>query len=312
MRVAVMGAGSLGGFYGALLARAGDDVTLIARGKHLDAIRANGITVKSKLAGDFTVPIAATDEPASIGPVDLLFFCVKAFDLDQAAEAVRPLIGPETVVLPVQNGIDNEERLARVVGDRAVVGAAVYVSNQIAAPGVVVQSGGPGRMLIGELDGGVSPRIERLRDHLRRAGIDAEAHPDIRVALWEKFVTICAFSGVTALTRLPLGPVTSCPETRAFCHGVLAEVAAVGRARGDALAETLADDALALLSQPQMAGLYGSMAHDLMAGRRLELETLNGTVVRLGGESGVATPCNFAVYAALKPYADGPPPVPAS
>jgi len=307
MRVAVMGAGALGGFYGALLARAGDDVTLIARGAHLDAIRVNGLTVKSVLVGDFTVPIGVTDDPASIGPVDLVLFCVKAFDLDQAAASIRPLVGPETMVLSVQNGIDNEERLAAVVGERAVIPAAVYVSNQVASPGVIVQSGGPGRVLIGELGGGLSPRLERLHAHLRQAGIDAEADPDIAVALWEKFVAICAFSGVTALVRLPLGPVTSCPETRAFCRGVLDEVASVGRARGVALPPPLADDTLDLLSQPRMAALYGSMAHDLIAGRRIEVETLNGTVVRLGAETGVPTPCNFAVYAALKPYADGTP-----
>lgn len=307
MRVAVMGAGSLGGFYGALLARAGDDVTLIARGQHLDAIRAGGLTVKSVLFGNFTVPIGATDDPATIGPVDLVLFCVKAYDLDQAAAAIRPLVGPATMVLSVQNGIDNEERLAAVVGEEAVVAAAVYISNQVEAPGVVVQSGGPGHVLVGEVAGGVSDRIQRLEDHLKGAGIDARADPDITVTLWEKFVTICAFSGVTALVRLPLGPVTACPETRSFFHGVLAEAAAVGRARGVGLRATLADETLDLLSQPRLATLYGSMAHDLMAGRRLEVETLNGTVVRLGRERDVATPCNFAVYAALKPYADGPP-----
>ena len=149
--------------------------------------------------------------------------------------------------------------------------------------------------------------MERLAEHLRRAGIEAEAHPDIRVALWEKFVTICAFSGVTALTRLPLGPIHTCPETRALSRGVMEEAAAVGRARGVALPETCVDRTQDLLSEPRMASLRGSMANDLEAGRPLELETLNGTVVRLGRELGIATPFNFAVYAALKPYADGPP-----
>ena len=307
MRVAVMGAGSLGGFYGGLLARAGHDVTFVARGEHLKAIQRDGLTIWSKLVGDFTLPVKVTDDPATIRPVDVVLFAVKSYDLDEAATAMKPLVGADTTVLSVQNGIDNEERLGRILGEEKVIGGAVYVSSQVAAPGVIQHLGGPGQVLIGELPGGASPRVQRLADHIRDAGVEVIVHDNIQKALWEKFVTICAFSGVTALTRLPLGPVTSCPETRAFFREVMVEVAAVGRARGVAVQPSYPDDTLEMLSQPRMAGLYGSMAHDLMAGRRLEIDTLNGTVVRLGLEVGVSAPCNFAIHAALKPYADGAP-----
>lgn len=301
-----MGAGGTGGYFGGLLGRAGEDVTLMARGTHLEAMRAGGLTVKSRLAGDFTLRLKATSDPHEVGPVELVLFCVKAYDTAAAAEQIRPLVGPDTMVLSVQNGIDNEERIAQVVGSEHVIGAVAQVMSVIEAPGVVAQTAGPGRIILGELAGGTSPRTERLLATFQRAGIAAELRPDIRVALWEKFLFICAYSGVTALTRLPIGPILTYPETRALFRGTIEEVEAVGRASGIALSEGCVDQTLALAAGVEPWG-RSSLYYDLAAGRRLEVEALNGRAVRLGRERGIPTPLNFAIYAALKPYADGAP-----
>jgi 2-dehydropantoate 2-reductase len=303
MRIAVMGAGGTGGYFGGLLARAGEDVTFIARGPHLDAIRARGLHVRSRLAGDFTVRPQATDDPRGLGPVDLILFCVKSYSTAEAAEKIRPLVGPQTMVLSVQNGIDNNERIAEVVGPKPVLGAVAHVSSVIESPGVIAQTAGPGRIIFGELAGGVSPRVERLLDTLRRAGIVAEVHPNIRVALWEKFVFICGVSGMTALTRLPIGPILASQETRDMLRGTMAEVEAVARAEGVGV-RGYVDQALEFMKRLEPS-MRGSMYYDLAAGRRLELETLNGTVMGLGRARGIPTPLNFAIYAALKPYANG-------
>ncbi|MDP8971727.1 MAG: 2-dehydropantoate 2-reductase, partial [Actinomycetota bacterium] len=184
MRIAVVGAGGTGGYFGGLLARAGQDVTFIARGAHLKALRARGLTVESKLAGTFTVPVQATDATSEVAPVDLILFCVKTYDTDTAAESIRPLIQPDTMLLSLQNGIDNEERIAWAAGHTSRIGAVAYVVSAIKAPGVVAQTAGPGKIILGELSGGASARTERLRDVLQGAGFTAEVHPDIRVVLW--------------------------------------------------------------------------------------------------------------------------------
>jgi 2-dehydropantoate 2-reductase len=307
MRIAVVGAGGTGGYFGGLLARAGEDVTFIARGAHLAAIQANGLRVQSRTVGDFTVlPARATDDPQSVGPVDLILFCVKTYDTISAAEASRPLVGPETAVLSVQNGIDNAERIGEVIGPSHTIGSLAGVSAVIASPGVVEERGAANFIRLGEFAGGVSPRIERIVETLRHAGIPAEVLPDVRVALWEKFLFICALSGVTSLTRLPIGPIRDCPETWALYRGVMEEVAAVGRAEGTALAVDVVDRWVAFSARAP-EDFYGSMYQDLVAGRRLEVAWLNGTVAHLGARHGIATPLNFAIDAALKPYADGPP-----
>jgi 2-dehydropantoate 2-reductase len=307
MRIAVVGAGGTGGYFGGLLARAGEDVTFIARGAHLAAIREHGLTVKSRTVGDFSIsPARATDDAASVGPVDLILFCVKTYDTIPAAEACRALVGPETALLSVQNGVDNEERIGAIIGAGHVLGGIAGVSAVIEAPGVVAELGAPAFIRLGELDGGVSSRVERIAETFRHAGITTEALADIRVALWEKFLFICALSGVTALTRLPLGPIRDCPETWALYRGVMEEVAAVGRAEGVALSADVVDRWLAFSGRAP-ATMYGSMYQDLAAGRRLEVAWLNGTVAQLGARHGIATPLNFAIFAALKPYADGAP-----
>ncbi|MBI3328665.1 MAG: 2-dehydropantoate 2-reductase [Nitrospinae bacterium] len=309
MRVAIMGTGGTGGFFGGLLARAGEDVTFIARGAHLEAIRASGLTVKSRLTGDFTLRVKATDVPREVGPVELILFCVKTYDTDRAVEQMRPLVGPDTMVLSVQNGIDSAERIARVVGSAPVIGGVAHVFSAIAAPGVIAQTAGPGRILFGELAGGSSPRTERLLRTFQRAGITAELSPDIRVTLWEKFLFICGNGGITALTRLPLGLIRACPETNALLQGVIKEVEAVARACRIPLPEGCVEQVIAFNASVE-PGARSSLYHDLATGRRLELEALHGTVVRLGCEHRVSTPLNFATYAALKPYADGAPTLP--
>jgi 2-dehydropantoate 2-reductase len=305
MRVAVVGAGGVGGFFGGLLAKAGEDVTFVARGAHLEALRTRGLTVRSRRAGEFTVPVRATDRTESVGPVDLVLVCVKTYDTVSVLPQLPPLVGPDTAVLSLQNGVDNAEWIARVMGGGHVLGAVAYVSSVLQAPGVVEQVAGAGRIVFGEFQGEASERARRLLDVFRRAGIDAELSPDVRREIWQKFLFICGFSGVTALTRLPIGTILACPETRQFFCGVLEEVREVARAGGVGLADDCVERAVAT-AEGFEPWARGSLYADLVAGRRLELEALNGTVVRLGRERGVPTPLNFAVYAALKPYAGGP------
>jgi 2-dehydropantoate 2-reductase len=309
MRVAVMGTGGTGGFYGGLLARAGEDVTFIARGAHLEAIRARGLTVKSRLAGDFSIPAKATGDPKELGRVDLVLFCVKTYDTESAAALIRPIVGPDTVILSVQNGIDNDERIARVVGQGTATCAAAQVNAHIEAPGVVGQTAGAGRIIFGANAGGLGTRIEELYQRFKDAGIATEIQPDIKVVLWGKFAFICGFSGVTALTRLTAGPILATEETTALFRGTVAEVEAVARSHGVALPAGLVEQWLKV-ARGLEPWAKGSLAHDLESGRRLELESLNGTVVRLGQSRGVPTPLNFAIYAALKPFVNGPPPAP--
>ena len=306
MRIAVMGTGGTGGYFGGLLARAGEEVTFVSRGPHLEAIRQNGLAIKSVLAGDFTFAATATDNPGDIGPVDCVLFCVKAYDNAEAAEQIRPLIGPETMVLSVQNGIDNEEQLGNAIGAEHIVGCVSLVSSTIESPGVIAQTGGPGKIILGEMQGGTSPRTEALQSTMQNSGITAELHTDIQTALWQKFLAICGVNGVTALTRLPMGDILACTETRNLMRGTMQEVEAVARAKGVNLPEECVDQSMDFFSSLEPS-IRGSMYYDLAAGRRLELDILNGTVVRMGREHEISTPNNFAIYAALKPYLNGAP-----
>ncbi len=300
MKIAVMGSGGVGGYFGGLLARNGEEVTFIARGAHLEAIQRNGLEVQS-VPGDFRVRAAATHDPASVGPVDLVFFAVKGYDTEAAGEQIRPLVGPGTTILCVQNGVDNEEKLERLLGAGRVLGGVVHILSTIAAPGVIRQTAGPRTLKLGELDGRVTSRAERLLDVFKRAGILVELSAQIQVDLWEKFLFICAQGGVTALARLSIGEILACPETTALYRGVMAEIAAVGRARRVRLPEDAVERAMTFARslQPHMRS---SLAHDLNQGNRLEVESLAGAVVRYGREAGVPTPLNFAIYASLKPY----------
>ena len=309
MRVAIVGSGGTGGYFGGLLARAGEEVTFIARGAHLEALRMQGLTVKSRLAGEFTLPVQATDTPNEVGPVDLILFCVKTYDTDTAAESIRPLIGAETMLLSLQNGVENAERIAQIAGHNSGLGAVAYVVSAMEAPGVIAQTAGPGRIILGELAGGSSAPVERLQSVLHRAEIAAEVHPDVRIAIWQKFLFICAFSGVTALTRVPIGAILADSVTHDLFRGTLEEAEAVARASGIELPEDCVEQALATAAAVEPWG-RGSMYHDLANGLRLELEALNGEVVRRGDQHDIHTPLNFAIYAALKPYINGEPLMP--
>ncbi|HSB73450.1 MAG TPA: 2-dehydropantoate 2-reductase [Candidatus Methylomirabilis sp.] len=300
MRIAVMGSGGVGGYFGGRLAQAGVDVTFIARGAHLEAIRKDGLTVKSP-AGDFHVRPEATGEPARVGPVDAVLFSVKAYDTETAAEQVRPMLGSGTVVLCVQNGVDNEDKLEAILGKGRVLGGVVHILSTISAPGVITQTAGPRTLKLGELDGRTTLRAERLFQLFKGAGVQAELSTRIQVDLWEKFLFICAQGGVTAMSGLGIGEILACAETAAFYRGVMEEIAAVGRAKGVPLPDGAVERALAFARglQPHMRS---SLAHDLSHGNRLEVDALAGTVVRYGRAVDVPTPYNFAIYACLKPH----------
>lgn len=309
MRVAVIGAGGLGGCIGGLMAHAGEDVSLIARGANLDAIRANGLTVKSVSAGEFNLPLFATDDPTEVGPVDLVLFCVKTYDTDGAAEQIRPLIGPDTIALSVQNGVDGADRIADIIGYEHVIGSMALINAHLDAPGVVVQHTNAG-LEIGELDGGFSQRTEDLGKTLERAGIPCVVRSDIRSSIWIKFGGFLAIAGVESAAQLPAGPLLACPESRELIRGMLEETAAVAKATGVELKDSYVDDTMGLIDLHIPPTHMASMLVDLRAGRRLEVDSINGALVRLGKEHGVPTPLNFALYAVLKASADGAPDLP--
>jgi 2-dehydropantoate 2-reductase len=305
MRIVVMGSGGTGGYFGAKLARAGEDVTFVARGAHLEAIRARGLRVKSAIDGEWVVGAPAVERLDGLPPADLVLFCVKSFDTDSAGEAIKPVVGPDTGVLPVQNGVDNEERLERILGPGHVMGGVAQVLATIEAPGVVSHRF-LGRIVFGEMDGRESERARAFLQACERAGIQAQISANMLRALWEKYVFIAAHAGMTALTRSPAGVVRAVPETRAMYRLILGEMVALGNAAGAGLDADLANTAMGMLDNLG-AAFTSSLHHDLAEGKRLELEALHGHAVRLGERYGIPTPMLFAVYAALKPYADGPP-----
>jgi 2-dehydropantoate 2-reductase len=295
----------MGGFFGGVLARGKKDVTFIARGPHLEAMRSGGLTVKSEVYGDFAVPVKATDDPREVGPVDLILFCVKTYDLEAAAEQARPLLGGDTLLIPVQNGIEVPDQLARLLGEEHVLGGLTYVASSIESPGTVVQRSKTGELIFGELKGGKSPRAERVQRAMRQAGLDAILDVDIRRKMWEKFIVICATGGVLALLRQPFGPVFASPEASQLLRETMSEVYTIARANGLELPNETVDRIFEFLKENMNPLAKSSMCRDLLAGRRLELEYLNGAAVRLGRELGVDTPINFVIYTALKPYAMG-------
>lgn len=308
MRIAIMGAGGQGGYYGGMLDRAGEDVTFIARGAHLDAIKANGLTVKTPHAGEFTIDAKATSDPGEIGPVDLVMFCVKTYDTDSAAKQIQPTVGPDTMVVSTQNGVDSGERIEHVIGPGHFIACVNYVNSVIEKPGMI-DVRFAGMTSLGELDGSMTPRTERLTTTFERAGINVELRSDIRAYLWEKFAAFCGFGSVEVLTRLPAGPIGACPETKELWTGALNEVVEVAQAVGVTLSDDFLDRTKELVASVPPTH-RPSMYYDLDDGKRLELEALNGRVVRLGRELGISTPLNFAIYAALKPYVDGTPQMP--
>lgn len=305
MRVAILGSGGLGAFFGGLLARAGHDVAFIARGANLEALRQRGLTLKTLPSAEVRFPVRATNDPREIGPVDLVWCCVKAYDVDAAARQIPCLTGPKTVVLPIQNGVDAAEWIAPHVGADRVLGGLCLGGATLEEPGVVAQKTSRVRILIGELDGSQSQRTDRLREALAAAGIEVEAPRDIRVALWEKFLGVCGTHSLTALMRLPVAALFADPETSALVRGLTKEAEEVAKASGVPLPDDAVDEVLK--DYQRRGAVYASIYYDLLAGRRLELEYTNGAVVRLARRHRVETPLNFAVYAALKPWINGPP-----
>jgi 2-dehydropantoate 2-reductase len=303
MRVAIVGTGGVGGYFGARLARAGTSVIALARGPHLEAIRRDGLRVRSAVDGDFVASVEAVGSFAGQPPVDMALFCVKSFDTRAAAEALRPVLGPDTGVVSLQNGVDNEEIIDEVLGPGRALGGAAFVFSTIEAPGIIAHTL-LGRIVFGELDGRVSPRAAGLRDALAAAGVPVELSTDVRRVLWEKYLLISAQAGTTALTRSPIGVIRDTPETWRLYRLILEELAAVAQAAGVRLPGDVVDTIVKSASGLAPTA-FSSLHHDLVGGKRLELEALHGHAVRLGERLGVPTPTVFAVYAALKPHAAG-------
>jgi 2-dehydropantoate 2-reductase len=301
MRIAVVGAGGVGGYFGGRLALAGEDVHLLARGPHLVAIREGGLRVRS-VAGDFEVAVPATDHPAEVGPCDYVLFCVKSYDTEVAATFLGPLIAEATAVVSLQNGIDNEEKIGRAVGREHVLGGVAFIFSTIAEPGVINQSGGPRRILFGEMDGSKSESAEGLAEACRAAGIEATASDDIRRLLWDKLAFICAHAGVTAGVRLTIGEVREIPETMDTFRYIVEEVSAVAAAEGVELGTDVVERHEAFARSLE-ADSFSSLHHDLVHGRRMELEALHGEVVRRARSHGTPVPVCETVYGLLRPWA---------
>ena len=300
MRFGIIGTGGVGGYFGGLLARAGLPVCFIARGSHLQALKEHGLAVDSVEPGQFNVRDALfTDDPAEAGPCDVILYCVKTPSNDDAIPFVQPMIGPNSVIISLQNGVDNGELLAREYGGDRVMEGAAYVFSTITAPGKVHQTGGPRRIVFGRLDGGPSSRGEEIVSAMRQGQVTANISSDIRVELWNKFILICAVGGMTALTRRPLGDILDYDGTARMARKVMREVYQLALAMGIPL-EPEADVTNYRFMSQQHPSSKGSMCHDVEAGRRLEIDSLCGYVSRMGRIHGVATPLNDYIYDTLK------------
>ena len=307
MRIVIMGAGGLGGYFGARLAAAGNDVAFVARGAHLAAIREHGLRVQSALGDLHLRDVAATDQPATLAPADLVIVAVKLWDTEAAAQAVKPLLRPGTAVVSFQNGVDKDAVLTRILGREAVIGGVCQIGVVIASPGVIAHTGTMAKLIFGELDSTRSPRIEAFHAACIAAGIDAEIAADIGLATWQKFAFLIGVSACTTSMRATLGPIRANPQTRAFLLDVMHEVVAVGRALGVPLAADFAEQRLAFIDTLP-AQMTASMQGDLARGNRLELPWLSGAVVELGALAGIPTPLNRAVTDILALYVNGAPP----
>jgi 2-dehydropantoate 2-reductase len=304
MRIAVMGTGGVGGYFGARLVQAGHEVAFVARGRQLEALREQGLRVESPL-GDMRLPeVQVTDDPATIGAVDLVLFSVKLWDTVGAAESVKPLLGADTAVVSFQNGVVKDDILRRVLGAGHVIGGVTYIAATIAGPGLIRHSGTLQKLVFGEYDGSLSPRVKQFRDACTESGIDTEVSGQIERTIWEKFVFLVGLSGTTSLTRTPIGPIRSHPRSRAFLHDTMEEVVQVARAQGVPLPPGYADEQLAFIDTVP-ASMTSSMHHDLEHGNRLEVRWLSGDVVERGARLGVATPCNRAIYDILSVHSEG-------
>ena len=307
MRIAVMGTGSIGSYFGGMLALSGHDVALIARGENLAAIRADGLRIETDQEL-LTIPcgdtLSATDDPAAIGPVDLALLTVKTYQNPEVVPAMLPLAGPDTTVLCLQNGIDSYQAVAQALGPEKVLPGAAYIEAARLGPGMVKQSGSVVRIAFGEQDGSDSQRGRSILEALSGAGIDAQFSLDIRCILWTKFLFIATMAGATSLSRETMAEIMPRPEWRQVIVNCMREIEAVGRASKVALAPDIVDATIAYI-ECDLEDMHASMHADIMAGRPLELEALTGAVVRAGQMTGIPTPINDVIYAALKPFAAG-------
>jgi len=304
MRIAVVGAGGVGGGYGAALAKAGADVTFIARGAHLSAMKSAGLKVLGPRGDIHLVPTQATDNPDGIGKVDVVLFCVKLWDVESAGERIKPLVGPDTAVIPLQNGIDAHERLVPLLGTKAVMAGVAQMSASITAPGTITQVGAFMRMVFGELDGSRSRRAEDFLALCLKAGFEATLSDNILTDLWMKFILLASNAGMMALARQPIGNLRDDADMRPIFRAAYQEVIDVGRAKG----VTLPADALERIVDQTShfpPGMKASMALDLDRGNRLEVPWLSGKVAELGRQFGIPTPTHAMMYAMLKPYMMG-------
>lgn len=300
MKIAIMGSGGVGGYFGGLLAQAGEDVTFIARGEHLRAIQSNGLRVES-VHGGFTIqPAHATDDPAEIGPVDLVLSTTKTYQIEESTEAMRPLVGAETAVLPLQNGVDASERMAAILGPEPVLGGACWVVSAIVAPGEIQQRSQFRRIALGELNGQITPRAEQIAAALDRAGAVVDLSAEINKVRWAKFLFIASISGVGAVTRVPAGEVTKCAEARSLLEESMCEIEALAQAAGVTLDEDAVEKAMEFCDN-LAPDATASMQRDIIDGKPSELEAQNGYVMRRGAELGVAVPVNGFIYRALLP-----------
>lgn len=306
MKIVLMGSGGVGGYFGARLAANGADVTFIARGEHLAAMRRDGLKVLSA-NGDLTVkPVKATDDPASVGHADLVMIAVKLWSTDDAARTIAPMMGPNSAVVSWQNGVVAEDILIKHYGKERVIGGVSNIAALIEAPGVIRHNGTMARLIFAELNGKPSKRIDAFAALCKQANIDHVVSDDINRAIWQKFIFLASFSGMTCATRLSIGPIRTDPETRAMLKAALGEVVAVGRAKGVSLPDDQVEQSLTWADNlpPTMVA---SMLGDLNRGNRLELPWLSGNVVKLGEELGVATPVHKFIFTVLKLHADGKP-----
>ena len=300
MRIVVFGAGGVGGYFGGRLSESGQQVTFVARGKHGDAIRRDGLRVKS-ISGDFLVkPAHVTDSPSSVGTADLVIVGVKAWQVAGISSALMPMLGTATMVMPLQNGVEAASQLVEVLGEDCVVGGLCKIITAVDVPGCITHSGIDPSIAVGELDGSISNRIERLRDLFQQANVKVEVPPDIRISLWEKFLLIAPWGGLSALTRIPIGVLRDVPETRGLLERAMGEVQALASAHHIDLASDVVSTTLTFIDGLPPEGT-ASMQRDIAAGLPSELESMNGAVVRLGRLKGVDTPINTFVYHCLRP-----------
>ncbi len=301
MRIAIFGTGGVGGYFGGRLAQSGANVVFIARGKHLQAMRANGLKVDS-IKGDFVInSIQVTDDPNEIDPVDVILISVKAWQVSEAAKAMRPMVGPETVIVPLLNGVEAPSQLVGVLGAEHVIGGLCGIISFVAGPGHIQHAGADPFINFGELDNKQSERVESLRQAFDQAeGVTVKIPPDIQVAMWRKFLLVAPWSGIGAITRAPLGTFLGLAETRQMLQKVMQEIFCVAQARDIVLPKDVVDETLVFLDSLPPNGT-ASMQRDIMEGRPSELEAQNGAVVRLGQEVSVATPLNNFIYHSLLP-----------